>query len=63
MVHRPSVVFADEPTASLDRPNAEVVMECLRRVTSGGTLFVVTHDESILKGATRVLRMMAGRLI
>ena len=63
MAHAPSVVFADEPTASLDRPNAEVVVDCLRRVTKGGTLFVVTHDESILKGATRVLRMEAGRLV
>jgi ABC-type lipoprotein export system ATPase subunit len=63
VAHRPSVVFADEPTASLDRPNAGIVIECLRRVTRGGTLFVVTHDESILEGATRVLRMEAGRLL
>ena len=63
VAHRPSVVFADEPTASLDRPNAEIVVDCLRRVASGGTLFVVTHDESILRGATRVLRMEAGRLV
>jgi len=62
VVHRPKVVFADEPTASLDRPNADLVVDCLRRVTQGGTLFVVTHDESILKGATRVLRMKAGRI-
>jgi putative ABC transport system ATP-binding protein len=62
VVHRPKVVFADEPTASLDRPNADLAVECLRRVTQGGTLFVVTHDESILKGATRVLRMQAGRV-
>ncbi len=62
VVHRPKVVFADEPTASLDRPNADLVVDCLRRVTQGGTLFVVTHDESILKSATRVLRMKAGRI-
>ncbi len=62
VVHRPAVVFADEPTASLDRPNADLVVECLRRVTKGGTLFVVTHDESIVRGASRVLRMSAGRL-
>jgi putative ABC transport system ATP-binding protein len=62
VVRRPKVVFADEPTASLDRPNADLAVECLRRVTRGGTLFVVTHDESILKGATRVLRMKAGRI-
>jgi len=62
VVHHPKVVFADEPTASLDRPNADLVVDCLRRVTQGGTLFVVTHDETILKGATRVLRMNAGRV-
>jgi putative ABC transport system ATP-binding protein len=63
VVHRPRVVFADEPTASLDRPNADLAVECLRRVTRGGTLFVVTHDESILQGASRILRMDAGRLV
>ncbi|HEX7896954.1 MAG TPA: ABC transporter ATP-binding protein [Planctomycetota bacterium] len=61
VAHRPAVVFADEPTASLDRPNAELVKACLRRATEGGTLFVVTHDESIVHGATRVLRMRGGR--
>ncbi len=62
VVHRPSAVFADEPTASLDRPNAELVMDCLRRATAGGALFVVTHDESILGGASRAIRLHAGRL-
>jgi putative ABC transport system ATP-binding protein len=62
VVHRPQVIFADEPTASLDRPNAEAVTACLRRAAQGGALFVVTHDESILKGATRVLRMEGGRV-
>jgi len=62
VVHRPSVIFADEPTASLDRPNAGLAMECLMRVAAGGTLFVVTHDETILRGTARVVRMEAGRL-
>ena len=62
VVHRPKIIFADEPTASLDRPNAEQVTACLRRAAQGGALFVVTHDESILKGATRVLRMSGGRI-
>jgi len=62
VAQRPKVVFADEPTASLDRPNADLAVDCLRRVTRGGTLFVVTHDESILKGANRVLRMNSGRI-
>ncbi len=63
VVHRPAVVFADEPTAALDRPNAALVTDCLRRVTREGTLFVVTHDEAIVRNATRVLRMDAGRIL
>ncbi len=62
VVRRPAVVFADEPTASLDRPNAGLAMACLGRAAAGGTLFIVTHDESILRGASRILRMEAGRL-
>jgi len=62
IAHGPDVLFADEPTASLDRPNAEIVVEHLRRTAEAGTLFVVTHDETILRGANRVLRMFAGRL-
>ncbi len=62
IVHEPDVVFADEPTASLDRPNAEIVVEHLRRTAERGTLFVVTHDETILRGADRVLKMFGGKL-
>ena len=63
VVHRPAVVFADEPTAALDRPNADLVTACLRRATKGGTLLAVTHDPSVLKDASRVLRMEAGRVV
>lgn len=59
-VHNPIVLFADEPTASLDRPNAELVVACLRRCARGA-LIVVTHDETILPGA-RIVRMFSGRL-
>jgi putative ABC transport system ATP-binding protein len=63
VIHRPSIVFADEPTASLDRVNADGAIECLRRHAKDGALFVVTHDESILKGADRVLRMNGGVIV
>ena len=63
IVHAPDVLFADEPTASLDRPNADIVVEHLRGTAKRGTLFVVTHDETILRGADRVLQMYGGRLV
>ena len=61
IAHQPKIIFADEPTASLDRKNAEIVIDQLRKRTRKATLFVVTHDETILEGASRVIRLFAGK--
>lgn len=58
----PDVIFADEPTASLDSVTARQVMEVLAKKRQG-TLIVATHDSEILSAADRVLRMEDGRLI
>ena len=65
LVHRPAVVFADEPTASLDQATGHEVVNLLAdyRRTGGGSLLVVTHDPAMLTGADRVLQMRDGRLI
>jgi putative ABC transport system ATP-binding protein len=63
LLPRPAIVFADEPTASLDRANADLAVKCLRETAREGALFVVTHDESILRGADRVLLMRAGVVV
>jgi putative ABC transport system ATP-binding protein len=46
LVHRPALVLADEPTASLDPETADVVMELLveQARAEGATLVVATHD-------------------
>ncbi len=61
IAHQPEIIFADEPTASLDRKNAEIVIELLRKRTEKATLFVVTHDETILEGASRMVRLFGGK--
>ena len=65
LVHRPAVVFADEPTASLDQATGHEVVNLLAdyRRSGGGSLLVVTHDPAMLSDADRVLQMRDGRLI
>jgi len=64
LVHRPALVFADEPTASLDQATGREVVSLLAdyRKTSEGSVVVVTHDPAMLTGADRVLTMRDGRL-
>ena len=64
LVHRPAVVFADEPTASLDQATGREVIRLLAeyRAEGGGSVVVVTHDPAMLIGADRVLQMRDGRL-
>ncbi|TMF30790.1 MAG: ATP-binding cassette domain-containing protein [Chloroflexi bacterium] len=64
LIHRPAVVFADEPTASLDQGTGRDVIELLAdyRTRDGGSVVVVTHDPAMLTGADRVLQMRDGRL-
>jgi len=64
LVHRPAIVFADEPTASLDQATGREVIDLLvdYRQRAGGSVVVVTHDPAMLTGADRVLQMRDGRL-
>jgi putative ABC transport system ATP-binding protein len=64
LVHRPAVVFADEPTASLDRATGRHVIDLLAeyRRESGGSIVVVTHDPDMLLGADNVFQIRDGRL-
>ena len=48
LVSRPAVVFADEPTAELDRDWRSVVMELLRDAADAGVAVVLaTHDDEV----------------
>ncbi len=53
----PSVIFADEPTASLDQENARTVVRLLEeyRKKQGSSMVFVTHDRSLVKGFDRLI--------
>ncbi|MFF3484208.1 ABC transporter ATP-binding protein [Streptomyces sp. NPDC002701] len=65
LVTEPDIVFADEPTGSLDQETAAEVLGLLREAVSshGATVVVVTHDPAVAAQADRVLRLAEGRLV
>jgi putative ABC transport system ATP-binding protein len=63
LVLNPKLVLADEPTGNLDSRNGEEVMGMLRDLNKAGTTVVmVTHSEHDAGYASRVLRMLDGRI-
>jgi putative ABC transport system ATP-binding protein len=65
LIGNPEVVFADEPTAALDRESGTVVVEMLKRLgqARGTTTLMVTHDNRILELADRVVTLEDGRIV
>lgn len=53
LIKKPEVIFADEPTASLDKDTAIDIYNMLRKVNEKSTLIMATHDTSILIGDER----------
>lgn len=63
LANRPDIIFADEPTASLDSRAGRAVMGLMQSAVKAGEtkgLVVVTHDMRILDVAHRVLAMEDG---
>jgi cell division transport system ATP-binding protein len=64
IVNRPQIILADEPTANLDRAAADKVIEALRAFHAVGvTCMISTHDEQVLAGGARVIRLEHGQLV
>ncbi len=65
MVVRPSVVFADEPTAALDRATGRATMAVLTDACrdAGSALLVVTHDPEVARACDRAVMMRDGRIL
>jgi putative ABC transport system ATP-binding protein len=60
MMNEPEVIFADEPTASLDHTNGKLVIDLLAAYRDRGTVIVVTHDPEMLSGTDSILLMRDG---
>ena len=58
LIHQPSLIFADEPTASLDPENSEGVVELLLGLQEeyDSTILMVTHTPELVSGLDGVLK-------
>jgi len=65
IVHRPSALLADEPTAGLDADAADVVLALFRDFHAVGvTVIIATHDAGVLaRHAARRIALERGRLV
>jgi len=65
IVHRPSLVLADEPTANLDTQNATQLIGLMRDLnrTLGLTFIFSTHDQRLLEHTPRIVRLTDGCII
>ncbi|HZX27017.1 MAG TPA: ABC transporter ATP-binding protein [Telluria sp.] len=63
-VTEPPLLFADEPTGSLDAATGDAVIQLMFDLNRehGSTLVLVTHDSSIAARCGRVITIAAGRL-
>jgi len=64
IAHSPEVLFADEPTANLDRESSGVVMDIFKDLhAQGQTIIMVTHEEEYGHLAERVIQLDDGRIV
>lgn len=61
-VHRPSIIFADEPTGALDSKSAQDLLHRLEDMNKqfNSTIIMVTHDPSAASFAQRVIMLKDG---
>ena len=64
VVNSPKLILADEPTGNLDSRNGNEVMQMLTSLNEQGTTIVmVTHSEHDARFASRIVRMLDGKLL
>lgn len=65
IIHSPKVLFADEPTASLDSKRSKEVMKLIQKLSKERhiTVLMVTHDMDMLDFVDEVIEMRDGKIV
>lgn len=64
LIHKPTLVLADEPTGNLDAQTGQKILDLLVDLShdQGQTLLIVTHSKIVAEMADRVLTLEAGKI-
>jgi putative ABC transport system ATP-binding protein len=61
LINEPKVIFADEPTGSLDSKSGETVLKFLQDLNDlGKTIILVTHESEVAESAKRIIHIKDG---
>ncbi len=65
MINNPQIIFADEPTGSLDTANRDEIQRvlCDLRDLYGRSVVMVTHDPTLASIADRIVTLRDGRIV
>jgi ABC-type multidrug transport system fused ATPase/permease subunit len=63
ILRRPALLLLDEPTAHLDLPTVQSIVENLRKALPDTTLLVVTHDREVARQCDRTVTLDEGRIV
>lgn len=65
IIHKPKVLFADEPTANLDSFSSKIVIDIFKKLNKeeGLTIIMVTHEDEYGRMADRVIKLSDGLIV
>lgn len=64
LINNPEIIFADEPTGNLDSVTSNKIVSLMRKLNEeeNKTFVIVTHDETLLKYATKKVYIRDGQI-
>ena len=64
LINKPKVILADEPTGALDKNNAILTMETLKKMSKECLVIMVTHNASLAEQySDRIIKMSDGKVV